>query len=358
MPRFTLFSVCLLLCTCLQFPSYSYYNASLCNIPMGKCTATTPTSTAFSFAVISDTHDSAICGLGQGYTTSAIRLINKLRPAFVVGVGDLVAGGGDCRRVGGANVVRQLKEFRRKVLKKLTAPFVPLAGNHDLEAAQSLNPSYPARAWMKFWKDNQKHLLLSIRCKNNLCSQRFVYNGIGFSLVTYYNTYGLTHYEMNWIRRNVKQGDFVFRHINPYGLSCANFFACGFAMRTYGPVKKLHLLTDLLKKKRIRALFSGHSHAFYDGVCDGLRYINTGSTGRRAMEYLIGWRRSPYKDRQAFVWVDVSANGKFKVSFYVWNGRSFVRFDKRHFPPLIKAENKNRLFYREGVKAVCRAHFR
>jgi hypothetical protein len=115
------------------------------------------------------------------------------------------------------------------------------------------------------------------------------------------------------------------------------------------------LLRHLLKRKRIRALFSGHSHAFYDGVCDGLRYINTGSTGRRAMEYLIGWRRSPYKDRQSFVWVDVADDKSFKVSFYVWNGRRFVKFDKKHFPATIKAKNKNRLFYREGVKAVCRA---
>lgn len=361
MNKFGLALSCFLLGTCLQFPSSSYYDATQCNVapkcppPVVKAAAPVP-SKAFSFAVISDTHDKSYCGLGQGYTPAAIRLINKLNPAFVVGVGDLVAGGGDCKRVGGPNLIRQLEEFKHRVLMKLKVPFVPLTGNHDMESALSLDKDYATKVWKKFWAANQKYLLPQLRFKNNLCSQRFVYKGIGFSLITYYNTYGLTHHELNWIRRNVQKGDFVFRHINPYGLSCVNFIICGFAMRTNGPVKNLYTLTDLLKRKKVRALFSGHSHAFYDGDCDGLRFINTGSTGRRSMEYLIGWGRSPYKNKQAFVWVDVDESGSFKVSFYVWNESTFVKFDKRHFPAVIKAKTKNRWIFKEGVKAMCRAH--
>lgn len=309
----------------------------------------------FGFAVISDTHDAVYCGLGQGLTPEAVKLINKMKPEFVIGVGDLVSGGGDClKHEGKVDLITQLNELRDKVLKPLKAPFVPLAGNHDFESKYSSGKSYPRRIWKKFWKKNRKYIFEPARSNGSSKNHRFTHRGIGFSLISYYGNYGLYQDELDWIEENVQRGDFVFRHINPYGIAEANPFYSGIAMRDY-VVKEIERLPGLLKKKRVRALFSGHTHAFYDGICDGLRFVNTGALGVRAMEYIIGWRNSTFKNRQAFVWVDVLKNLRFKINFYVWDPtkKRFFLFDKRRFPKTIRARKRWRIFFREGAAALC-----
>ena len=337
----------------LSCPAWLYYQTFP---PAIKKHSTHPPgkTLSFSYAVISDTHDKGICGVSQGrWNDMAIKIINRKKPDFVVGVGDLVAGGGDCKYLWGpANLKNQLKEFKRRILDKLQIPFVPIAGNHDYDTRMSWNKRYAKKEWRKFWRKNRKKVLRSARY-SFLGSHRFVHKGIGFSLIDYYGTYGLTKKEMKWVSRNVRKGDFVFRHINPFGLSCDGT-SCGFAMRNYS--LKPRKLTRTLVKKKVRALFSGHTHAFYDGICDNLRFVNTGSLGKRAMEYIRGWGKSPWRNRQAFVWVDVYTDGTFQVNFYAYHPawRQMVLFDKRYFPSTIRCYRINRGLYTEGVAATCK----
>jgi len=314
----------------------------------------------FSFAVISDTHSYHACRTEQGpRLRDALAVINAHRPDFVLGLGDLIAGGGDCRKWSGpkkAPAHDQLIELRRVLLEELEVPFVPVSGNHDLTPADSMDPEEPTRAWTKFWRTHRRYLLPVVRNADASESFRFTYKGVGFSLISAYGTVGLKAAEMRWIRKNVQAGDLVFRHVNPFGISCGNGGDCGCAV---GHQKLRHpeRLVKLLKQKRVSTLFSGHTHAFYDGVCNGLPFVNTGSLGDRSMEWINGWDLSPYRKKQAFVWVDVMRTGKIRITFQVWNdsGGCFRPFDPSHFPAVIKTRPRPRFGQYEGITATCHA---
>ena len=318
----------------------------------------------FSFAVISDLHEETSCGLGYGpILEAAVDLINRLRPAFVVGLGDLVAGGGDCLAWGKGwperDLEKQLLELDQRVLSRLEVPFVPVGGNHDLTSLGSRDPTYPRNTWNAFWRTHRHRVLAQARPGLTQKSSRFTYRGVGFSLVGYYDTFGLHPSELSWIRKNLQPADLVFRHINPWGVSCIGEGHCGIAIRNW-PIKRMELLTQTLRARRIQALFSGHTHTFFDGWCGGMRFVNTGSLGTRSMEYLKGWDHSPYKKRQAFVWVDVLTNASLRITFFVWDPakKAYRPFDKRSFPATVTAERQNTPYFEQGLAATCVANRR
>lgn len=309
----------------------------------------------FSFAIISDTHTKGICSIAQGrWIKLAVDIINKKKPDFVIGLGDLVAGGGNCKLIGGPSLYKQLVEFKKVVLEKLRVPFIPISGNHDFQTLLSTSTSYARRTWTKFWNSNQKYILPAARGNFGAISRRFMHKGIGFSLIGYYDTYGLDRKEVDWVNNNVGWRDFVFRHINPYGISCEENVWCGRAIRSYR-VRNFEILPEILKRRNARALFSGHTHAFYDGVCKGLRFISTGSLASRSMEYVHGWKNSKYKNKQAFVLVEITEDLSYRVLFYVYNPntKKMELFNKTNFPAVVKAEKKFRGFFYEGIKARC-----
>jgi len=314
----------------------------------------------FSFAIISDTHSYHACQLGQGPRLGdAIGVLNHWRPDFVLGLGDLIAGGGDCGKWSSrkrAPAQDQLIELRRVLLEELNVPFVPVSGNHDLTPADSRDREEPTRAWTAFWRTHRRYLLPAVRRADASDSFRFTHKGVSFSLISAYGTTGLKARELRWIRDNVQAGDLVFRHVNPFGISCGNGGDCGCGVG-HQKLRRPEQVVKLLKKKGVRTLFSGHTHAFYHGVCNGLSFVNTGSLGERSMEFLQGWYNSPYRQKQAFVWVDVMRTGKVRITFHVWNDSCacFRPFDPSHFPAVIKTWPRPRFGQYEGVTATCHA---
>jgi hypothetical protein len=333
--------------------------------PVGWCVPQRPDrrGVRFSFAVISDLHSHHACRTGLGpRLRDAVQALNAWRPDFVLGLGDLVAGGGDCGKWGGhwkekAPVNDQLVELGRVLLEELEVPFVPVSGNHDLTPADSTDREEPARAWTKFWRAHRRYLLPAVRRADASESFRFTHKGVGFALISSYGTVGLKAKELRWIQQHVRRGDLVFRHVNPFGVSCGDHGDCGCGIG-HQKLRKPERLVKLLKAKHVDTLFSGHTHAFFDGVCDGLPFVNTGSLGDRSMEFLQGWdKSSPYAQQQAFVWVDVLRSGKVRVTFHVWNDSCgcFRPFDPSHFPAVIKVQPRPRLGQYEGITATCRA---
>ncbi len=212
-----------------RIPSRAGGKIGWCTEPSGSASRV-----RFSFAVISDTHSYLACRPEQGpRLPDAVALINSLRPAFVIGLGDLIAGGGDCawwteRHKSPAQ--DQLLELRRVLLDELDAPFVPVSGNHDLTPTNSRDRAAPRVAWTRFWRAHRRHLLPALRGADASESWRFTYKGVGFALISSYGTVGLKRREMRWIRANVRPGDLVFRHVNPFGMSCASGADCGCAV--------------------------------------------------------------------------------------------------------------------------------
>jgi Calcineurin-like phosphoesterase len=314
----------------------------------------------FSFAIISDTHSYHACRVGQGpRLRDAIGVLNTWRPDFVLGLGDLIAGGGDCGRWVAPNKAPaqdQLLELRRVLLEQLKVPIVPVSGNHDLTPADSLDRKEPTRAWTAFWRTHRRYLLPAVRRADASESFRFTHKGVSFALISAYGSTGLKSRELRWIRDHVQAGDLVFRHVNPFGVSCGNGSDCGCGVG-HQKLRRPRQVVKLLKAKGVRTLFSGHTHAFYHGVCNGLSFVNTGSLGERSMEFLQGWHNSPYRQKQAFVWVDVMRTGKIRITFHVWNDSCacFRPFDPSHFPAVIKTWPRPRFGQYEGVTATCHA---
>ncbi len=335
-----------------------------------------PGAPLFSFAVIADTHEYRTCRIRQGvHVARALKVIVPRRPAFVVGLGDLIAGGGDCRKRSQRSprhtTDQQLQEVRRQILERLPMPFVPVAGNHDLLPEFSSKPGFARRAWRAFWRANVMHTVPAQVAADPGESYRFTHRGMGIAVIGFYGTEGLHTAELDWIRANVQPGDLVFRHINPFGVSCIHERLCGIAITDEGP-ERTDRLVPLLKNRGVRALFSGHTHAFYEGDCDGLRFINVGSLGDRSMEYVRGWGRSPYRKRQAFTWVDVYPGGRLRVTFHVWRdaprgaaskgfgtgGKAtkqgcFEAFDPNHFPAKVHVHHVRQRGLIMGVRARC-----
>ncbi len=313
----------------------------------------------FSFAVLSDTHNHHRCQLGQGrWVSEAVKWLNARAPAFVVGDGDLVAGGGDCQLASWRqpdDLAAQLDELRRVLLVPLRAPFVPVSGNHDLADRRSRDPHYATRTWSRFWASQAAELVPGARRLAKHTSVRFEVQGVGIVILGYYGDETLHREEIAWASAHIRPGDLVFRHVNPFGVSCLEPGFCGIAVEHGGDLPPARL-TDLLRWRGVAALFSGHTHAFYAGVCDGLPFVNTGSLGRRSMEYVRGWDDSPYAKRQAFVWVDVLRSGAIRTTFMVWDEarERFMRFDPVAFPPVVEVEKAERFKgVQEGVPAVC-----
>ncbi|OGI66348.1 hypothetical protein A2642_01380 [Candidatus Nomurabacteria bacterium RIFCSPHIGHO2_01_FULL_39_10] len=330
----------------------------------------------FSFAVISDTPDgdcsdpgsSATNPITQGEPTSkAMKFINTKNPAFVISAGDLTSG--ECsannKKVGQSLAIDQLNEFKNVFLKDLQVPFVPLAGNHDFFKSTSPN------VWYTFWDEQTSSLLSAYNSRqkcgsstvsgNNLVS-RFEYNGKGFVLINpgyIGHTYGLPQQELDCINKLAQPGDFVFRHVSPFGVSCEvkNPSTCGRSViNPSGDVKEVEKLPQLLKQKNIAALYSGHTHAFYKGTCDNLPFINTGTLGTRAEEFVRGW--SSADARSAFVWVDVYETGT-KNTIYIYN-KATQKFEinTKPFPTEIittKFSNPDRKVD-EGILATCKSN--
>ena len=322
---------------------------------------------SFRFAVISDTHNAFKCGLGQGSVLrKAIDEINKLELDFVVALGDLVAGGGDCLEHPGAkkgsdeeksfsaSLEEQLHELYTELVVRLEVPLIVVEGNHDLDASSSQNKDYARDVWEEFWQSNRNTLLKQVRRSRYRRSYRFRHKGVGFAVLGYYNSLGLEKEELKWVKNNVRGGDIVFRHVNLYGIACCMKGYCGFAIRDDG-IREYEKLHDVLKKRKIKAIFSGHTHAFYHGICDGVQFINTGSLGDRSLEFVKGWEESPFRERHAYVVVEVLPDTSLNVRFRIFDTgeNRFVDFDPKEFPPEVRVHRVRRFGYEEGIDGVC-----
>ncbi len=308
--------------------------------------------------MISDTHDFRRCRARQGrFLAKALPLIRRIRPDFVVGLGDLVAGGGDCVNAPGPvqPLSEQLEAFRKVLLERLDVPFVLVEGNHGLQKWGSADPKVPRKVWEAFWMQSARFLLPQTRfTKKYRRSYRFRYRGQWFSVLGYYGTFGLDPRELAWAKANIHPGDIVFRHINLFGISCSDPTDCGFAIRST-KIPDYDQLFHLMRKRKIRALLSGHTHAFYDGLCGGIRFINTGSLGQRSMEYVKGWDESPFRGSQSFVLVEVPRKGPVRTRFFVFDPECdcFSPFDPAQFPARVQAKKVLHWKYVEGVEALC-----
>ncbi len=203
----------------------------------------------FEFVVIGDTRPHFE---SENFRTfeNLIPAINRLQPALVVNLGDLIFG------YGPRSKEKQWDKYQQ-VIKAIQVPYYQVPGNHDTHSAEARK--IYGRRFGKFY-------------------QSFDFNDCHFVLLdnTEAGRWGhLAPAELEWLKSDLKQTKarsvFVFLHFpvwEPERLDPRCYQAW---------VQTLH---PLFKESRVRAVFGGHFHAYGPTrEFDGIRYFITGGGG-------------------------------------------------------------------------------
>ncbi len=196
---------------------------------------------AFRFVVMSDRTG----GHEPGAWAKAVTEVNRLKPDFVMCVGDLIEGYGDDK----AELERQWQEFDR-LTAKLEAPFFYCPGNHDITGAapREVYTRRRARGGRTYYSFNYR------KCHFVVLDSDAIVN----------DTKGVVDEQWAWLEKDLAAARgashvFVFEHHPLYA----------------GPHWKR--LAKLLDPKRT-TVFAGHFHRLSYDLEDGVPYIVLGHT--------------------------------------------------------------------------------
>jgi len=196
------------------------------------------------FAIIGDRTG----GHTPGVYGDIVEEIQRLRPDFVVSVGDLIEGYIDDK----AKIDEQWDEYW-ELIKPLSMPLYHTPGNHDIWDDQS-DQIYNEEAGKPYYSFNHgKSLHFTI-----LDNSRWG------------DIDDFPDEQLEWMRNDLKKHrkikhKYVFMH-QPYW-----FFTLA-----AGEPDRLH---DIFVEYGIDAVFHGHFHTYFSGTYDGIRYTTIGSSG-------------------------------------------------------------------------------
>jgi len=217
-----------------------------------------------------DTFKFVVFGDSQFHSESTferiVRETELLKPDFVVHVGDMISG----YVYEPENVGRQWVKFKEQIAP-LTMPFYPTPGNHDITFAGV--ESVYAEVW------GRQPFYYSFDHKN--------IHFIVLNAVDPNRPYWLSDEEVAWLRDDLEEhrdAENIFISLHPplYRNNPDNV-AAG---RDFDWVP----IHTLLTQYPVRAVFTGHSHAYDYRILDGIRYFCLNSSGdMRYSNHLMGW---------------------------------------------------------------------
>jgi len=254
------------------------------------------------FAVIGDRTGSHVPGIyGQ-----IVLEIERLKPDFVLTVGDMIEGYNDDT----TQISNEWEEYLTLV-EPLTAPIYYTAGNHDLwsDLSASLYAEYIEKPYYSF---NHRDL-------------HFVFLD-NSRLDTWAN---LSKEQMKWLKKDLKKNrkatyTFVFYH-KPFWFET---IADG----------KPGILHDIFLKYGVDAVFTGHYHRYFSGKYDGILYTSLGSSGGGSqpaptgLHYHFAWvtvdeqdiHIAPIKMGSVLTWDDITAADWYRIAEIYSTGIEFA----------------------------------
>lgn len=270
----------------LSYPLYAHeqYSASLKEYPMR-------------FAVIGDRTGSPVPGIYE----QVVREIERMRPDFVLSVGDMIEGYPNDTM----EIKRRWHEYQ-EIVGHFTMPFYYAPGNNDIWNSASLE-LYTRYAGNPFYS--------------------FTRRGVHFVVLNnsmHYTVAEFPQEQITWFINDLEQNkDAVFTivilHV-PYWIETV----------ARGQADTLH---NIFCTYGVDAVFTGHYHAYFSGNYDGVMYTGVGSSGG-------GCSPGPTGMQYHFVWVTIDKNGisiaPIKMDAVLpWNE---VTADDFHFVDRIRAE--------------------
>jgi hypothetical protein len=221
---------------------------------------------AMRFAVIGDRTG----GHEPGIYAQIIEEIERMKPDFVLGVGDMIEGYTQDTTV----VKREWREYK-SLLESLTMPFYFTPGNHDIwdSTSLSLYKRYIGEPYYSFDVGDVHFVILDNSRADSVAA---------FAIE-----------QIDWLRNDLaRSGDasytIVTFHI-PYWIETV----------AAGLPDTLH---SVFVEYGVDAVFTGHYHVYFSGEFDGIIYTGIGSSGGFCSPGLTGLKYH-------FAWVTVDDNG-------------------------------------------------
>jgi predicted phosphodiesterase len=211
------------------------------------------------FAVIGDRTGDAVPGVYE----QAVAEIERLKPEFVITVGDMIQGYTEDK----AEMERQWTEYM-EIIKAFSMPVYFTPGNHDITDTPMVE-AY--ERWI-----GRPYYSFDVR-------------GVHFIVLDtsrYQTAVALPAEQMDWLKRDLKEHKgsaytFVFFHIPTWRQAVA-----------LGKPDPIHAV---LAEYGVDAVFSGHYHQYFSGSYDGIAYTAVGSSGGgtepgpTGLEYHFAW---------------------------------------------------------------------
>jgi hypothetical protein len=214
------------------------------------------------FAIIGDRTG----GHTPGIHGEIISEIDRLRPDFVMNVGDMIEGYSD-----NIDEIRGEWEEYLKLIEAFNAPLHQTPGNHDI------------------WDDSTGESLRQYEEVMGPPDYSFDYRGLHIAVLDtsrWESSDELPREKLDWLAGDLEK--------NQDALYTIVFFHKPFWQNSlaHGKPDPLH---DLFKTYGVDAVFNGHYHEYFSGEFDGIKYTSFGSSGGgmspglTGLEYQFGW---------------------------------------------------------------------
>ncbi len=195
------------------------------------------------FAVIGDRTGGHVPGIYG----AIVKEIERLKPDFVVSVGDMIEGYTEDE-----NVIREQYEEYKKLLEPLSMPIYLVPGNHDI------------------WADSAVDLYREYIGEPDYS---FDVRGVHFIVLDtgrYEKPEELRDDQIQWVKKDLQDNKDAYYTVailhKPYWIET---IARG----------KPDILHDIFVANGVDAVFTGHYHEYFAGEFDGIKYTSVGSSG-------------------------------------------------------------------------------
>ena len=224
----------------------------------------------FCFGIVSDRTGRPTPGVFEG----AIEKFNRMRPDFVMSVGDFIEGG--CVENSSGEFLKKQWDNVNQIINRCIPPFFYVVGNHDIST-----PS-PEHAYMALWKS-----------MFGVTFYHFIYkNTLFICLNTIEAESGIGEAQVNWAIEVLKQHTdvrwtFIFMH-QPKKWDTEDFAR----------------LEEALYERNY-TVFAGDLHRYCKYVRNGRKYMMLGTTGGGDVQVAQGARGVHFGEFDHITWVSM-----------------------------------------------------
>lgn len=236
--------------------------------------------------VISDLNESYGSTRYSTHVTQAVRRIEQLRPALVLSTGDMVAGQRLAPPLTRPELEAMWASFHHTVsdsLARAAVPFAVVAGNHDAAAGErfALEREVFRAQWLP-----RKPALDYVDAAGYPFRYAFAVGPVLFVALDATAVGHLPDSEKRWLAELLQARGAGYRYRVVFSHLPLWPFTEGRATEILGDPA----LERILQQHRVDLVLSGHHHAYYPGVKDGLRYVSQACLGAAARP-LLGTRQ-------------------------------------------------------------------